>query len=530
MKFFAANLPEGLDTSPWGEYWYKPFDVGTATGYTMSSDKALHVSAFFAGVRLISETVGMVPLFIYERLGGSAKRKALNHPLHDLLHDNPNPWQTALQWKQMMTAHAILRGNGYSKIQDGPRGPIDRLIPLDPTRMKPEFDGNDLVYKYRLKDGEELNYPQEEIFHLAGFGDGVVGLSVVDYARETLGLALGTQEHGARFFGQGACPSGLAKHPGQLSENARKNIKKGLKERIGGVAKHHDIMVLEEGMDWVQLGISNEASQFLESRKFEVTEIARWLGLPPHVLGDLEKATFSNIEQQAQELVVFHLMSWWVRWEQTTKRDLIMAPRKFFAEFSVDMLLRGDMKSRFDAHKVAIEHGIRNPNEVRELENMNPRADGFGDAYWMPMNFTTAGSAAAQPAAEPQQQAMLVMVQPQQLSANDGKQQISEKATAIVQAAAERLVNKEISAIKKWGPRYEDKDSSLWQKWLEDWYGKHVAALQKSLGLDDEEANSYIQAQQKEILEKGLDAVQSWLPGKVNHLVQVALGEEGREK
>jgi HK97 family phage portal protein len=522
MKFFAAEPPAGLDTSPLSDYWYQSMAVGSATGIAVNEEKALQVSAFFAGVRLISETVGMVPIFMYRRLGGSAKQKENRHPLHDLLHYQPNPWQTAIQWKQMMTAHAILRGNGYSQIIGGRRGAVDRLVPMNPTRMKIEFRENgDLEYVYKSKQGQEVVFPQEEIFHITGFGDGVEGFSVVQFARESLGLALAEEEHGARFFSNGAAPVGAFTHPGEMGEEEQQRFVKTLKRTHTGVKNHHSILVLEEGMEWQQLGMSMQDSQFLDSRKFQVNDIARWLGLPPHVLADLEKSSFNNIEEMARELVVFKLMPWWVRWEQVIRRDLIMRPETYFAEFTVDMLLRGDVAKRFESYKVGIEHGIYNPNEVRELENLNPRKG--GERYWMPLNFgATDGSGSIEPAQEPAT-AQVVAVEPKALPAET----VSTKARVIVYAAAERLVRKEAAAVKKWGPRQEGKPREVWSNWLDGWYGKHEAALVEGLGLEYGKARDYCAKQKQEAL-GGWSAASAWIPDRIDQLVNLALGgEEG---
>jgi HK97 family phage portal protein len=369
----------------------------TNSGETITVDKALSIGAFYAGVKFISQTIGMAPINMFRRIDERSKIKAPEHPLHHLLHSEPSPYWTPLTWKQQMTSDAIMYGNGYSRIVWTGRSKsfVQEFVPLDPTRVFVDYgeNGEPFYWLTHEKTNKKDRIPFDEMFHLPGYGNNFVGLSVVTLAKETIGQALALEEHGTRYFSNGAVLGGTIEFPENVKE-----IKSGTIERLrasfnrdyGGVQKHHNWHVLEFGAKANQLSGTNVESQFLEARRFMIEEIARWLGLRPHTLGSLERAIKSNIEEQARELLMFDLLPWFVKWEQIIKRDLILAPQKYFAEFNVDMLLRGDTRARWEAYKVAIETGVLNPDEVRSKENYNPRDDGRGSRYWEPKaNYST---------------------------------------------------------------------------------------------------------------------------------------------
>jgi phage portal protein BeeE len=475
MKLFAANIP--LDASPMSDYWYMPFGQTSAyTGKSVSEVTAMNVSAFYAGVRLISETMGMLPVFIYRRLVGSAKRKDLGHPLYDLLHTAPNQWQDSMQWHEMMTAHAIMWGNGYSEIVPGRRGFADQLIPLNPMRMEVQLSGDGrLRYVYLLQNGEKKTYLQDDIFHIKGFGYGIMGLSLLSAMQETLGIALATEEHAGRYFGNAA---------------------------VASVSKHHSVMVLEEGMKWNQISLSNVDSQMLESRKYHINEIARWLRLPPHLIGDLEKATFDNISEQDLEFVKYAMLPWIKRWEHAHQTQLITVPQTFFAEYNLDALLRADYKTRMEGHQIAINNGIINRNEARELENRNPYPG--GEQFLTPLNMTTVQGGQSVPPANP------------------GLAEIPSRAESIVRAAAERIVRKEIAQIEKKAVRLAD-DGDAWQKWLGRFYRGHASLVVEALGISEDIAREYCDKQKVEIVTQGLPVDESWGKQKTEELAALAL-------
>lgn len=369
----------------------------SATGIQVSPDAARRVTAVWAAVKILAESVASLPVFVYKRRpDGKGKDKQLQNPLHALLHDQPNPWQSSFEWREMMEGHLCLRGNAYSEIFYDGRGGIRWLIPRHPDRMRvydltnESIGDQPLVYEYTPRLGPPRFLFMDEIVHLKGLSDdGLVGLSPIHEFRETLGLAIGTENYAARFFGNYANPGGVLSHPKTLSREAVTRLRQQWEEKHSGVENAHKVAVLEEGLTWTAIGVNPKDSQLIDSRKFSISEIARIFRIPPHMLGDLDRATFSNIEQQAIEFVVHTLRPWLVRWEQRLALALLTPKERasgLFIEFNVDGLLRGDIQSRYAAYAVGRQWGWLSPNDVRALENMNPRDDKGGDAYHEPLN------------------------------------------------------------------------------------------------------------------------------------------------
>jgi HK97 family phage portal protein len=360
----------------------------TQAGVNVNPDTAMRASAVYSAIRVLAEGVAQLPLVVYRRRADGGRERANQHWLFELLHDRPNQWQTSFEWREMLMGHVALRGNHYSWKNLVDRGrQVRELVPLHPDRMEVEqLDDFSLRYHYTTPDGRSRTFGQDEILHIRGLSDnGVVGMNPIAYQRESIGHYLAAERHGASFFGNGAFPGAAFKHPGQLSPQAHENLKRDLQEDYGGGNSGKPIL-LEEGMDWQQLSVSNEDSQFLETYKHKRTEIAAIFRVPPHMIGDLERATFSNIEQQSLDFVVYTLMPWLRRIEQAILRDLVPDNQRasLYAEHLVEGLLRGDMAARKDFYASAINWGWMSPNEVREKENMNPR-DG-GDEYMIPGN------------------------------------------------------------------------------------------------------------------------------------------------
>lgn len=392
------------DPAKWLVDWFG--GATSAAGITVTADSARRIAAVWAAVKIISESVASLPCFVYKRRpDGKGKDKQLNNPLHRLLHNQPNPWQTSFEWRDMMQGHLCLRGNAYSEILYDGRGGIRALIPRHPDRMRVYDISNEaigeqpLVYEYQPAVGAARFLFADEVLHLKGMSDdGLVGLSPIHEFRETLGLAIGTESYAARFFGNNANPGGVLTHPKTLSAPAIERLRAQWGQRHQGVESAHQFTILEEGMTWTAVGINPKDSQLIDSRKFSVTEIARIFRVPPHMIADLDRATFSNIEQQSIEFVVHSLRPWLVRWEQRLAAALL-TPREqadgLLIEFNVDGLLRGDIKSRYDAYAVGRQWGWLSPNDVRGLENMNPRDDESGDAYHEPLNMQSSQQPAA---------------------------------------------------------------------------------------------------------------------------------------
>ncbi len=324
------------------------------------------------------------------------------------MHDEPNPEMNAITFKEVLQGHAITWGNAFAEIQwDTDNGMPIALWPLRPDKMKVGRDPatNEIIYAYYLPDGTTVKLPSYRVWHMPGFGfDGLIGYDTVYLAREAIGTALALDEYAARFFGNNAAPGGVLEHPNKLSDAGLANLKKSWAEMHQGLSNAHRIAILEEGLSYKQVSIPPENAQFLESRKFQLNEIARLLHIPPHMLADLDRATFSNIEHQGIEYVTYTLTPWLVRWEQTCTRKLLLPFEKqiFFFEFLVDALLRGDAASRGTFYRELFYLGAMSPNDIREKENMNPIPDENGDKYFTQLNMVPLELAGKQQQSMPQ--------------------------------------------------------------------------------------------------------------------------------
>jgi HK97 family phage portal protein len=365
-----------------------------ASGAVVTADTSMRVASVYGCVRVISETVASLPLHIYRRTA-NGKERADTHPLYRLLHDTPNAWQTAMEFREMMQAHLLLRGNAFAYINWIGPSRASELLPLHPDRVtvkqRPDMS---LVYEIRSADGvREL--PAEDVLHLRGLSsDGISGRSVLEDARESIGVALSTQEYASRFYANDATPSLAVTLQGKLGPDARKRFVETWNETFAGSRNARRTVVLEEGAKVEPIAMTFDDAQFLETRKFQRSEIAGIFRVPPHLIGDLDRATFGNIEHQSIEFVTHCIRPWLVRWEQALSRALFTAPGTYYPEHSVEGLLRGDIKSRYDAYAIGRLNGWLSANDIRSLENMNRIDD--GDLYLQPLNMAPAGSAAAQ--------------------------------------------------------------------------------------------------------------------------------------
>jgi len=360
---------------------YSFFFGGTASGKTVNERTAMQTTAVYACVRILAETIASLPLNVY-RSTDNGKEKAIDHQLYYLLHDEPNPEMTSFVFRETLMSHLLLWGNAYAQIIRDGRGKVLALYPLLPDRMTVDrtTDGR-LYYEYRKDTGYVILRP-EDILHIPGLGfDGLVGYSPIAMAKNAIGMAIATEEYGSKFFANGASPGGVLEHPGVVKDPAR--IRESWNAVYQGSGNAHRIAVLEEGMKFQSIGIPPEQAQFLETRKFQTEEICRIFRVPPHLVANLDKATFSNIEHQSISFVVHTIRPWLVRLEQGMNKALLSPSEKgqYFVGFVVDGLLRGDYSSRMQGYAVGIQNGLLSPNDVRALENMNTIE--HGDIYAM---------------------------------------------------------------------------------------------------------------------------------------------------
>jgi len=545
----ASSLVPGPPAD--SDFWYVD-DAGrmSNSGMRVTPENALSVPVVFACVKIIAETIATLPLNVYRRLPNGGREKAQGHRLWPLLHDAPNEWQTSTEWIEMSTGHLLLRGNAYSQLVDGPNGAVDSIVPLNPDRMEVQTipagmgdrpDKRRLRYVYTQKDGEKTVYTQDQILHLRGLSsDGVVGISPVSLMRESIALASAAEAYGAKFFSQNGRPGGVLKVKGTLEDPARDRLKKDWQRMHAGVANAHQVAILEDGLEWQAIGLNMEDMQFIEARKFQVAEIARWFRVPLVLLNETEKSTSwgSGIEQFMLAFVTYSLRPWLVRWEKTLFRDLFYGPDKalFFPEFVLDGLTRGDISTRYTAYQIGVTNGWLSPNEVREKENMNPREG--GDEYHQ--NSPGAAPNGPQPLGVPEPGKPLRrkrLMEPPPDDQEDGADALrpsemvsgSEvRATMIAVAAAERVLRREAEQVRQHALDLAAKPER-WEGWVRAFYGSHRRFVQGALMLDEARAAAWCDAQLASVLREGVAVVDTW--GVKSPVAEslVALALEGAE-
>lgn len=454
------------------------------TGASITPSTALYNVAVFACVRILAETISSLPLLLYERMSGGGKRRAENHRLYSLLHDAPNPEMTRSEMWEALIGHLALRGNAYCEIEYDGGGRPRALWPLNPDHMTVLRVDGSLIYEYQV-NGMPTRLPAQYIMHLRGLGsDGVMGYSPIALAREAIAIGLAAEEYGARFYANDSRPGGILTHPGKLSPAAANNLKTSWEAAHKGLSNAQRVAVLEEGVTWQQIGIAPEEAQFLETRKFQVTEIARMFRIPPHMLADLERATFSNIEHQSIEFVVHTIRPWLVRIEQRINQSLLTETerRRYFAEHLVDGLLRGDIQSRYQAYATARQNGWMSANDIRELENLNPISN--GDIYLVPLNMIPADQAGGFRALNPVLAAVndlspnvvpgTLLVRSAGGGSAENRRRIGRAFRRLVEDAAGRILRREEADIMRQAEKLLGKGDIVgFLDWLSEFYVEH---------------------------------------------------------
>lgn len=393
-RFFKSRDKPIKNYIPGG--FYEFFFGTTTSGKTVNERTAMQTTAVYACVRILSETIASLPLHIY-KYSDKGKEKAIDHKLYYLIHDEPNPEMTSFVFRETLMSHLLLYGNAYAQIIRDGRGQVVAIYPLLPDRMRVDRNtSGDLYYEYHSDKGVFI-LGRDDVLHVPGLGfDGLIGFSPIAMAKNAIGMAIATEEYGASFFANGANPGGVLEHPGIVKDPSK--IRDSWNQVYQGSSNAHRIAVLEEGMKFQQIGIPPEQAQFLETRKFQINEIARLFRIPPHMVGDLEKSSFSNIEQQSLEFVKYTLDPWVIRWEMAMQKALLLPSEKkaHFIKFNVDGLLRGDYQSRMAGYSIGRQNGWLSANDIRELENMNPISKELGgDLYLINGNMTKLEDAGA---------------------------------------------------------------------------------------------------------------------------------------
>lgn len=551
-------IASGSALPPWDDWWYSRPGWDSAAGMSVTPESAMQLAAVFSCVRVVSETIGSLPLIIYRRLPDGSKVRAIDHPLYKVLHDSPNQWQTSMEFIEMMQAHLELRGNAFARIVPGPRGAVDQLIPLHPDLVQVyRLPNAKLKYQVRSRFTAEVDwYTAEEIFHLRGLSsDGLVGLSTVAVQRETIGSGLGMQDYSGRFFANDSKPPFVIEYPGKFKDDAaREKFRESIvKSQTQG--NRHKVMVLEQGMKAAQLGLTNKDSQFLEARQATAIDICGMFRMQPHKIGLLDRTTHSNIEQQNIEFVTDTLRPRVVRWERRINVDLIDPlsaalddDGEYFAEFLVDGLLRGDLKSRFEAYAIGRQWGLINPNFVAKIENWNPiPAEQGGNDYWRPVNMVPTTEPVTQqlsPAEEPALPAPKDGEQrpdnpPPQMPDDEGEDAPAKKKKAEADRRllrmfalenAARAVRKEVSAMR----RALSRDAATFEAEAESFYKAHDVLVAQTMCISRDAARRYCDEHFRLLIEPPLaddkTCALDWIEDTAaEQLAALALGEPSRQ-
>lgn len=490
-RIFQREEKRDLSLTNYAQWVELGLTSRVASGISVTENSALTSSAVFGCVRVLAETVASLPLIVYQRVG-EGKERAPDHYLYNLLHDRPNEFMTSFEFRETLMGHLTLWGNAYTEIEYDARGRTRQLWPLRPDRMlrvEMTADGR-RAYQYMLPSGETVWLSDNNVWHLRGFGgDGLNGYSVIRLMRESIGLGLAAESFGARFFGNDARPGGILEHPGVLGEEAHKRLRESWESRHGGLSGSHRVAILEEGLQYKQIGIPPEDAQFLETRRFQVIEIARAFRVPPHMLGDLERATFSNIEHQSIDFVVHTIRPWLVRWEQSIQQRLMLAEERerFYAEFLVDGLLRGDTQTRYQAYAVGRQNGWLSANDIRELENMNP-VEG-GDVYLVPLNMVPAGEAGIAASRAPverqknhESSRIFTNKEDRDRAIGQRRRGLMDDFLSLFEDVFGRLVRREVADVKRAANKYLKKgDLNGFVLWMDGFYEEHQSFVAEGL-------------------------------------------------
>lgn len=437
------------DRSPWGNFWFEPLGQKSLSGMRVTPESAMRLTTVFACVRVLAETMAVLPFVLYKKNSDGGKTRITNHWLYQLLAKKPNRWQNAFEWREMMMGHLALRGNAYNRIIDDGLGKITDLLPIHPDRIRPEVVNNVFTGMYLAfnPNGSQERIPRGQIFHLRGLSsDGLVGLSPIDVARDSVAIGLSAQEYGARFFKNDARPLGgwIEWDKNFKDTDARKAWSASWQEGQGG-KNRGKTAVLTNGMKYHEVGVTNKDSQFLETRQFSSTDLCRIWRVPPHLAGDLSKSTNNNIEQQSLEFVMYTMTPWACRWEGAVEDQLLPPDQDLCVEFDFEGLLRGDSVARTAYYSGGITAGWLTRNEARIKENMNP-LPGL-DEPLEPMNMQPAG--AKPPPAAPK------IPPPEPPEPDDDDEELKQsrllaaRLDALELSTATRVIRKERAALER---------------------------------------------------------------------------------
>lgn len=537
LNMMGAATP---DRNPDDDRWWGEAASVSLSGQRIDADTALKISTVYACVGLVSETVAALPLVIYRWIeNNEGRERARNNPLYDLLRWQANVTQTAMEFKEAMTAHAMLRGSGYAEIVPGARGFADQLVPIHPDRVTKERLTNGR-FRYQVRNdnnGGSRPFNQDDIFEVGGLSldGGLTTVSVIKHAKESMGLALSTEAYGSRFFRNDSRPGGVLETAGRIKDDKALMRLKSSWEAAHAGGNQHRVAILEDGITWKQMSIAPEEAQFLQTRTFQAEDICRWFRVPPHMVGLTDKTTSwgSGIEQMGIGFLTYTLQPWLTRWSQSIRRDLIIADKTYFADFITEALLRGDIATRYDAYSIARQWGWMSVDDVRARENMNPLPNGSGKIYLTPMNMDQAGAASAGSANAATTSTGSVSAMDSRLRGNDSVSDGMDSRVGgndsesnghyrlLAEEAAGRLVRKEQAALTRFGKNFS---GNAWETAVSDFYAAHVELVAQTMRVSLETAVSYCDSQADSVIHNGVEAGDPFWPHRAADLAAMAVG------
>lgn len=472
-------FPKAEDRSPWGDFWFTPVGTKTTSGMQVTGETAMRLAAVYACVRVLSETMAMLPFQLSQMVAGK-RQYVTDHWLYQLLARRPNDYQNRFEWHEMMMGHLALRGNAYNRIVGNAAGEVTALLPIHPDKCQLEL-ATDGTYRYRVTnlDGSTDIVPRGQIWHLRGLStNGYVGLSPIEVAAQTIGVGLGVQEYGARFFANDARPGGgWIKHPGNFKDKESRDIFKQSWQAAQTGANRHKTAVLEWGMEYHELSMKNNDAQFLETRQFQVIDIARIFRVPPHLIGDLTRGTFSNIEQQSLEFMAYSMAPWAERIEASIVAEFLPDDEEWEVEYDFTHLMRGDAASRTAYYKGGIGSGWLTRNEAREAEGYEP-LPGL-DEPLMPLNFAPTG--------ETTEETLPGEPDPAQPTPDD--EGVEPSVHRIAQSTATRIIRKEVGTVRR---LLGEPDAATK---IRDFYAAHAELVSDAFAVDMRTARSWCDSQ-----------------------------------
>lgn len=490
----------------WSDFWYSDPGHSTGAGVRVNADSVMGIPAVYACTTIISEDIAKVPLQMFEDMGDKGRRRASNHPIDDVISEEPNPYQTGIEFKEMMQAFALLRKFGLAEILPGPRGAVDTLWPLHPDLIREERSLVTGMPRYIYRDPKN-NFAERTILSDEAFViRGKLSRSVLDYAKDSLGLELAMDRYQGFLFSRGVKAQGAVTVPKPFANDTiRRGVRKGLDEYSIGGSRAGRPLLLEDGMTWQNVSISNHDAQYDAIRTAGLRQVCRWFRMQPSKVADLADYHYATIEAENINYVTDTLLSHAIRWEQAIRRDLIGNKTKFYARLNLDALLRGDTKSRADAHAIAVQWGWLTRNEVRALENRNP-IKGL-DEPLTPMNMSRRATDNQQQPTGPTNVSDLTPV---------GRGHLKLIASGV----AERLVRREHAAVSKLAAKT---DGQTFREGLEAFYTEHAEEVARDLALPAAQARKYAREQRTAVLADGPMVMDTWLEDRVTHLTDLAM-------